>query len=177
MSADNQQERLDVSWIVGFVDGEGCFYVGINYPRGRCQILPEFRIVQHQRDVRLLQKIRNYFGFGIVTKNHGTRMEFRVRGLESLSVLTQFFSENKLQTTKRQSFEKFAAIISLMNERRHLTSDGVQQICNLAEGMNRQQKRHLKSSETICQTRKRRYSPTLAAMSGGHRNDGPPQVR
>jgi hypothetical protein len=28
MSADNQQERLDPMWIVGFVDGEGCFYVG-----------------------------------------------------------------------------------------------------------------------------------------------------
>lgn len=30
MSADNQQERLDAKWIIGFVDGEGCFYVGLN---------------------------------------------------------------------------------------------------------------------------------------------------
>jgi hypothetical protein len=28
--ADNQQERLSAEWVVGFVDGEGCFFVGIN---------------------------------------------------------------------------------------------------------------------------------------------------
>jgi hypothetical protein len=28
--ADNQQESLSPEWVVGFVDGEGCFYVGIN---------------------------------------------------------------------------------------------------------------------------------------------------
>jgi len=28
--ADNQQERLSAEWVVGFVDGEGCFFVGVN---------------------------------------------------------------------------------------------------------------------------------------------------
>ncbi len=28
--ADNQQESLSPEWVVGFVDGEGCFYVGVN---------------------------------------------------------------------------------------------------------------------------------------------------
>jgi hypothetical protein len=28
--ADNQQESLSPAWVVGFVDGEGCFFVGIN---------------------------------------------------------------------------------------------------------------------------------------------------
>jgi hypothetical protein len=28
--ADNQQERLSTDWVVGFVDGEGCFFVGGN---------------------------------------------------------------------------------------------------------------------------------------------------
>ncbi len=30
MSADNQQERLNALWIVGFTDGEGCFHILIN---------------------------------------------------------------------------------------------------------------------------------------------------
>ncbi|MCX5642161.1 MAG: LAGLIDADG family homing endonuclease, partial [Candidatus Omnitrophica bacterium] len=30
MSADNQQERLKtIGWIVGFIDGEGCFSITI----------------------------------------------------------------------------------------------------------------------------------------------------
>jgi hypothetical protein len=34
MGADNQQERLDASWIVGFTDGEGCFHISINKIQG-----------------------------------------------------------------------------------------------------------------------------------------------
>ena len=30
MNGDNQQERLiDLGWIIGFVDGEGCFSLGL----------------------------------------------------------------------------------------------------------------------------------------------------
>ena len=46
--ADNQQERLSIGWVVGFVDGEGCF----SCPIYRCdvmtlgwQVRPEFAVV------------------------------------------------------------------------------------------------------------------------------------
>ena len=101
MSADNQQERLDTKWIVGFTDGEGCFHISINkIPEMSLgwQVLPEFRIVQHEKNELALQKIKNYFGFGKVTINrkdfHGTRKEFRVRGIENLNKLIKFFDEN-----------------------------------------------------------------------------------
>ena len=84
MGAANQQERLDAEWIVGFVDGEGCFYVAINrMPKMTLgwQVLPEFRVVQHERDVGVLHNIQQYFGFGTVTVNNGNRKEFRVRGM------------------------------------------------------------------------------------------------
>ena len=60
MSADNQQERLDANWIVGFVDGEGCFHISINKIEKMTlgwQVLPEFRIVQHQNDEGVLYQI------------------------------------------------------------------------------------------------------------------------
>ncbi len=85
--ADNQQERLDAQWIVGFVDGEGCFHIAISKLSKMTlgwQVLPEFRIVQHQRDIALLHEIKNFFGFGTVGRNHGDRQEFRVRGMENL---------------------------------------------------------------------------------------------
>ena len=83
--ADNQQERLDARWIVGFVDGEGCFHVGINRLQKMTlgwQVLPEFRVVQHQREEEILQKLKRFFGFGSININHGDRKEFRVRGLD-----------------------------------------------------------------------------------------------
>ena len=33
------------------------------------QVLPEFRIVQHKRDIKLLYGIKKFFGCGIVTYN------------------------------------------------------------------------------------------------------------
>src|SRR6266705_18212 len=65
IGADNQQESLSPDWVVGFVDGEGCFFVGINrQPTMKVgwQVLPEFRVVQHERDVALLEQLREFWG-------------------------------------------------------------------------------------------------------------------
>ncbi len=156
MGADNQQERLDTKWIAGFVDGEGCFHVSIN--KMKCmkldwQVLPEFRIVQHQRDEQILHRIQKVFRCGNVVINHGDRKELRIRGLEDLNKIIKFFQEHKLQTIKRKSFDLFVKIISLMNKKQHLTKKGLEKIAKLASQMNRQIKRqYLESSETICQT-------------------------
>ncbi len=74
ISADNQQESLDAEWIAGFVDGEGCFHVAMNrQPKMRIgwQVLPEFRIVQHKRDLKILYTICEILEVGHVTRNHG----------------------------------------------------------------------------------------------------------
>ena len=152
MSADNQQERLDVSWIVGFVDGEGCFHVALNkLPKMTLgwQVLPEFRVVQHKRDEETLKRIQQYFGFGKICKNHDDRKEFRVRGLENLNNLIKFFKKYPLQTSKRKNFEIFSEIIDLINKKQNLKKSGLKKIANLASKMNRKVKRHLESSETI----------------------------
>lgn len=157
MDADNQQERLDTKWIVGFTDGEGCFHISLNKLSGMSlgwQVLPEFRIVQHEKDQKLLENIRDYFGFGSVeinrTDHHGTRKEFRVRGLENLKKIVSFFKINKLQTSKRKDFEIFSEVIELINRKEHLSKEGLDKIANLASRMNRQPKlKYLESSETI----------------------------
>ena len=159
MGADNQQERLDAYWITGFTDGEGCFHVSINrIPKMSLgwQVLPEFRIVQHEKDEDVLYKIKNYFGFGNVkinrTDHHGTRKEFRVRGLENLNKLIKFFNENSLKTSKKKDFEIFSKIIQLMNNKTHLTKKGLDKIAKLISRMNRKPKlKYLESSETIRQ--------------------------
>jgi hypothetical protein len=156
--ADNQQERLDAEWIVGFVDGEGCFHVSINRVHGMSigwQVLPEFRVVQHQRDEQILFRLKKYFGFGNVVVNHSDRKEFRVRGLDNLNKLVKFFNEHPLKTSKCNSFELFTQILELMNNKEHLNLEGLHKIANLASKMNRQVQRHLESSETI------RQNPTM----------------
>ena len=140
MGAGNQQERLDAMWIVGFVDGEGCFHVGINrQPRmsNGWQIVPEFRVVQHRKDRQVLENLKEYFNFGSVGVNNGDRMEFRVRGIENLAKLVQFFKKNQLRTRKKRDFERFSEVIDLMIHGKHLSSEGLREIAELALSMNR----------------------------------------
>ena len=139
--ADNQQERPSPDWVVGFVDGEGCFFVGINRRPSMTvgwQVLPEFRVVQHERDVSILEQLREFFGCGQVTRNHGDRKELRIRGLKQLSErVVPFFEANPLRTVKQESFARFAEVIRRMNRGDHLMMEGLDEIGELAAGMNR----------------------------------------
>ena len=132
---------LDAQWIVGFVDGEGCFHVSINphaEMTAKFQVLPEFTVVQHERDVQVLHALKAYFGCGVVRKNNGDRMAFRVRGHEHLSKnIVPFFEKHLLKTRKRVDFIKFREIVVLMNQGEHLTSSGVEKIRSIVEQMNR----------------------------------------
>ena len=133
--------HLDSQWIVGFVDGEGCFHVGVaRHPEMSLgvQVLPEFVVVQHVRDVKVLHALKQHFGCGVVRRNHGDRMCLRVRKLEHLAErIIPFFERHPLKTLKRQDFVRFRRVILMMQEGRHLTPEGLEQITKVAQGMNR----------------------------------------
>ena len=133
--------QLEAQWIVGFVDGEGCFYVGINpHPdmTAGFQVLPEFTVVQHERDVQILYALKTHFGCGVVRKNHADRMAYRVRSKEHLlQHIIPFFEKHKLKSKKRQDFEKFRRILRLMDAGEHLSSEGIEKIRTIAQQMNR----------------------------------------
>ena len=102
------------------------------------QVLPEFTVVQHERDVQILHALKAHFGCGVVRSNHGDRMAYRVRGLEHLQqCIVPFFIKHPLKTRKAVDFRKFADILRLMGEGVHLTPEGVEQIRAIAAEMNR----------------------------------------
>ena len=133
--------ELDAQWIVGFVDGEGCFHVGVNpHPEMAAgfQVLPEFTVVQHERDVQVLHALKAYFGCGVVRRNNGDRMAYRVRGHGHLSKhIVPFFERHPLKTRKRVDFIKFRDVVGLMDRGEHLSRDGVDRIRAIATQMNR----------------------------------------
>jgi LAGLIDADG endonuclease len=80
--AENQQERLrQEGWVIGFVDGEGCFSVGVirqNGGSGRSgyrtgyQVAHEFVVTQGAQSVSCLHELQSFFGVGQVLANSGT---------------------------------------------------------------------------------------------------------
>ena len=145
--ADNQQERLGYcGWIVGFVDGEGCFSCPINRnPRTKSgwQVQPTFVVVQSASSREVLEGLAQFFGCGKVNVNrrHDNHREdlsryVVVRFSDLRDVIVPFFMRHRLRTAKRTNFNKFAQIIGLMSERRHLTVPGLIEIAEIAETMN-----------------------------------------
>ena len=133
--------KLDAQWIVGFVDGEGCFHVGVNPHKEMTagyQVLPEFTVVQHQRDVQILHALKGHFGCGVVRVNHGDRMAYRARGITDLNErIVPFFIKHPLKTRKNVDFMKFRRVLQLMQKGVHLTAEGIEEIRRIAAQMNR----------------------------------------
>ena len=161
--ADNQQERPGFEqWIVGFVDGEGCFSICVVRNRG-CrlgwQVQHEFSVTQTSVSVRALESILEYFGCGRLIENsrrdnhRATLMRFSVkRRADLIDRVIPFFEEHPLITAKRADFEKFAHIVRSMERGEHLELEGLTRIARLTESMNRRARsRFLESSEAIRQ--------------------------
>lgn len=140
---DNQQERLiTVGWIVGFVDGEGCFSVSVfknKTTKNGWQIFPEFVVTQGEKSLEALKIIKNYFKCGEIYINHRydnhTENLYRycVRNIHDLKdKIVPFFESNSLKTAKIKDFEKLKKVVLLMNNKEHLTDEGFSKILEIA---------------------------------------------
>ena len=131
--------ELNADWVVGFVDGEGCFHVSLNRHdemTAGYQVLPEFVVVQHERDVQILHALKRFFGAGVVRRNHGDRQCLRIRKFDALVKVCEFFQAHPLKTKKSVDFVKFRKIIHIMSCKRHLEKEGLLEVVDLASAMN-----------------------------------------
>jgi hypothetical protein len=163
MGADNQQERLKtIGWVVGFVDGEGCFSVTLQKSSSTTtgwQVFPELAVTQGGKSLEALRDLQDFFGCGRIfinrrTDNHKEHLyRFCVRSVADLrEKIIPFFQQNRLRTAKQADFEKFVRILELMVERKHLDREGLKEIAIMVQTMNRKKPaRFLESSETIRQ--------------------------
>lgn len=140
--ADNQQERLKMSgWIVGFVDGEGCFSVSIfknRTTRSGFQVFPEFVVTQGEKSLSSLEAIKDFFGCGAIYvnrryDNHKENIyRYCVRSLKDITErIVPFFKANQLLTYKKNDFEIFCKAVEMKLNNLHLTTEGLQKIRDL----------------------------------------------
>lgn len=158
-SAGNQQERLiKLGWVLGFVDGEGCFCIGfvqqpnrnnrIGYKTG-IQVAHEFAVTQGSKSISCLHELQTFFGIGqvIINKRYDNHKEHLYRFVvrkraDLLSNIIPFFRSHPMHSAKQQDFEKFAICIDMIAKGKHLSTEGLIQIIEIAQTMNRQKPRH-----------------------------------
>src|SRR5688572_17637420 len=135
--ADNQQEtassslELDAQWVVGFVDGEGCFSVSIHRnpnakSTGGWQLHPVFHVYQHTAYREVLDALVRFFGCGRVRPkgDNSAVWTYAVDSLRKLEAIVVPFFERHPPVVNRADFNRFATIVGAMRRREHLTQDG-----------------------------------------------------
>jgi LAGLIDADG endonuclease len=156
--AENQQERLiGLGWVIGFVDGEGCFSIGfVRQPNrtGRTgyrtgyQVAHEFAVTQGAQSATCLHELREFFGVGHVVPNrrydnhreHLYRYVVRKRA-DLIERIIPFFRRHRMHSSKQRNFEKFARCVELIDRGVHLSNEGLIRIAEIAQTMNRQKPR------------------------------------
>ena len=158
MGAENQQERpIQLGWVLGFVDGEGCFSIG--FVRQPCragrkgyktgfQVSHEFAVTQGAKSVSCLLELEEFFGVGsvIVNRRHDNHKEnlyrYAVRRRADLvSTIIPFFEAYPLHSSKRRDFEKFSRCVEMICAGSHLTREGLIEIAQIVETMNHKKPR------------------------------------
>lgn len=160
--ADNQQERLiKIGWVVGFVDGEGCFSICFvkqsdrkeplrmrrGYKTGY-QIFHDFAVTQGAKSINSLKELKEFFGVGNIHlnkryDNHKEHLQrYAVRKREDLlHIIIPFFRRYPMKTTKQADFEKFAQCVEIVHRGEHLSTEGMVRIARIASTMNRKKPR------------------------------------
>ena len=172
-------------WVVGFVDGEGCFSVSVHrnpYVRRTrgWQLHPVFQVYQHERYRAVLEDLISLFGFGRI-RAKGPNSSVLTYAVDSMRDLEEgilpFFERHQL-IVKAADFRLFAEIVRSMRRKEHLTAAGFERAVRLAYAMNAQGKQRSRtlamvlagSSETARQAPS--LSETVKIQSDPHGDMG-----
>jgi LAGLIDADG DNA endonuclease family protein len=128
---------LNPNYVVGFVDGEGCFSISLNKNDNR---IPEVRLIfeieLREDDEPILRKIQKVLGCGNIYRLEYERyakwrphVKLKVSNFSDISTkVIPFFQQHPLQAKKRLQFEQFCQVAELIKSKQHLTLEGIEKI-------------------------------------------------
>lgn len=130
-------------FLIGFVEGDGCFYVGIVPAKTATfgwQVIPFFKVSQNPSGKVILDKLKSRMGCGYIKNNDvaassDKSLAYVVRDITQLYGKVIPFFEGKLYI-KRKAFDQFSKIVGMMYRKEHLTKDGFLKILDLSYPMN-----------------------------------------
>ena len=162
---------LSKDYILGFVEGEGCFSVLIQKcidrkPRAGKWIAKKknprllrvsltFRITNVEANLPLLEEIKASIGVGsIYSQNRGSdRLSnvsyFYTKSLMEAQKVKDYFSTLTFKTTKGKDFVLWCKCLELMEQKKHLTKEGILEICQLRDQMNIRKTKNKWTTEEI----------------------------
>jgi hypothetical protein len=90
----------------------------------------------HQKDRPLLELIQFFFGVGKIFKLGKDSIQYRVTSHKDLAVIIDHFKNYPLITQKRADFELFKQALELIQNKEHLTIEGLQKLVAIKASIN-----------------------------------------
>ena len=139
---------LSDDYLVGFTEGEGMFYIGIvpsKETKTGWQVIYFLKVSQNPIGIEVLNQFKDRLGCGYIKQNSQTdktdkSLAYVVRDFPSLRDKVIPFFEGKL-VIKREAFEKFKHVLSIVEQKQHLTLSGITKILEAAYSMNTQKRK------------------------------------
>jgi len=136
-------DKLNPHWIVGFIDGEGCFYCYIQKDTKSPIIQLSLEISQSTHDWLILEKLRQELNCGRLKIT--TEMKNNLNDVSRLIIMNNsdltdkiipFFEKYSLLSKKRLDYEDFKLLWQNKKEKKHLTDTGLNQMKLIKTNMN-----------------------------------------
>lgn len=140
-STFNYSSNVNPWFWTGLIDGEGSFTIIIDRNKTRklgFRVQSKFQIGVHKRDLSLLLQIQQFLGGIGSIYIHPTRniVNYSVDSNKDLTNLINHFEKYPLLTKKAADFILFKEVVKLMNNKAHLSIEGLHQIINIKASMN-----------------------------------------
>ena len=130
----------DPYWLAGFTSAEGSFMVIVrkvsksklgNYT----QLI--FQLAQHNRDTDLMKSIIDYLNSGVINQANVGVYFLVTKFSDICNIIIPFFDKFNIQGVKYKDYLDFLRAKTLIENKAHLTKEGLDTIIKIKSGMNR----------------------------------------
>jgi len=136
-------QKVSKQWLLGFIESAAVFSIIIKKSKNTLgqQVVADFTIKLPGSEVGILEKIQQVLQAGnIYYRNKETKDEAMLKAtkLEEVKKIINLFKPTDfLSETKRKKFELWSQCIYLIENKQHLTKEGILEIALLRDLLNR----------------------------------------
>ena len=99
-----------------------------------------FKLTQHSRDEKLIKSLIDFFGCGSLCKK-GDAFDFTITKFSNITdKVIPFFNKYSIIGVKLLDYLDWCKVVKLMENKSHLTKEGLEKIRGIKNGMNKSRK-------------------------------------
>jgi hypothetical protein len=132
--------KITMDWVAGFISADGNF--GIRFRKLADKISEtccgEISIVQHNNSLLLLKEIVKFLGVGKIYHRKSQEVSvIRISNLKDINLFKSKLAQTQILGSKALDYADFVKGINLINNKEHLTHEGIMELKKLSQGMNK----------------------------------------